>query len=333
MVIYMKFGIEFLPNEPLDKIAKLVKLAEDVGFEYAWVTDHYNNKNVYEALALIAEKTEKIKLGPGVTNPYVRSPAITASAITTLDEISNGRATLGIGPGDKATFDALGVPWVKPVTTIKEAIEVIRKLMAGEKVSFDGEVVKIAGAQLTGTKAVQEQIPIYMGAQGPMMLKTAGEVSDGALINASNPKDFEAAVPLIKEGAEGAGRSIADVDVAAYTCCSIDEDVDAALNAAKIVVAFIAMGSPPPVLERHGIDTAVSGKIGEALGKGDFPGALGYVDDKLMEAFSVVGTPDDFVPKIEALGEMGVTQYVAGSPLGPDKEKSIKLLGEVIEQF
>lgn len=97
----VKFGIEFVPQEPLDKLIKLAKLAEEVGFEYLWVTDHYNNKNVYETLALIAKETSTIKLGPGVTNPYVRHPAITASAIATLDEISDGRAVLGMGPGDK----------------------------------------------------------------------------------------------------------------------------------------------------------------------------------------------------------------------------------------
>lgn len=321
----MKFGIEFVPNEPIDKIVKLVKLAEDVGFEYTWITDHYNNKNVYETLALIAAGTETIKLGPGVTNPYVRSPAITASAVATLDEISNGRATLGMGPGDKATFDALGIEWTKPVTTIKESLVTISTLLSGEKTP--------SGASLMGVKSVQEKIPLYMGAQGPMMLKTAGEISDGALINASNPKDFEAAVPLIKEGAESAGKSITDVDVAAYTCCSIDDDQAKAIGAAKIVVAFIAAGSPPPVFERHGLAPDTGAKFGEFLGKGDFGGAIGAVDDALMDAFSVVGTPSDFVPKIEALGEMGVTQYVAGSPIGPDKEKSIKLLGEVIASF
>ncbi|NLU04094.1 MAG: 5,10-methylenetetrahydromethanopterin reductase, partial [Methanothermobacter sp.] len=230
-----------------------------------------------------------------------------------------------IGPGDKATFDALGIEWVKPVSTIRDAIPMMRTLLAGEKTE--------SGAQLMGVKAVQEKIPIYMGAQGPMMLKTAGEISDGALINASNPKDFEAAVTLIKEGAESAGKSLSDIDVAAYTCCSIDEDSAAAANAAKIVVAFIAAGSPPPVFERHGLPADTGAKFGELLGKGDFGGAIGAVDDALMEAFSVVGTPDEFIPKIEALGEMGVTQYVAGSPIGPDKEKSIKLLGEVIASF
>ncbi|ADP77077.1 methylenetetrahydromethanopterin reductase [Methanothermus fervidus DSM 2088] len=321
----MKFGIEFVPQEPLDKLIKLAKLAEEVGFEYLWVTDHYNNKNVYETLALIAKETSTIKLGPGVTNPYVRHPAITASAIATLDEISDGRAVLGMGPGDKKTFDALGIEWTKPVSTIREAISTIRTLLAGEKTE--------KGAQLTGVKPVQEKIDIYMGAQGPMMLKTAGEIADGVLINASNPKDFEAAIPNIKEGAESAGRSIEDIDVAAYTCCSVDEDPEKAAGAAKIVVAFIAAGSPPPVLERHGIEKEAVDKIGELLGKGDFGGVSKAVDEKMMEAFSITGTPDDIVSKIKDLEKIGVTQFVAGSPIGPEKEKSIKLLGEVIESY
>ena len=320
----MKFGIEFVPNQPLDEIVKLVKLAEDVGFEYTWITDHYNNKNVYSALALIADATETIKLGPGVTNPYVRSPAISASAIATIDEISEGRATFGMGPGDKATFDALGIEWTKPVTTIRNALDDITTLLAGGKTE--------AGAQLGGVKAVQDAIPMYMGAQGPKMLETAGEIADGVLINASNPLDYEAAMPMIKAGIEKAGGD-KDFDVAAYTATSIGTDSEAAKNAARIVVAFIAAGSPPPVLERHGLPADFSAKVGGCLAKGDFGGAIGAVDDAALEAFSVCGTPDEFIPKIEALAEMGVTQYVAGSPVGKNVEESIKLLGDVIASF
>ena len=320
----MKFGIEFVPQIPLNELVDLVKLAEDVGFEYAWITDHYNNKNVYETLALIASATETIKMGPGVTNPYVRSPAISASAIATIDEISEGRATFGIGPGDKATFDALGIAWEKPVSTIKAAIADINTLLSGGKTE--------AGAALGGAKAVQEHITIYMGAQGPKMLETAGEIADGVLINASNPKDYEAAMPMIKKGIEAAGGDKA-FDVGAYTATSIGADSDAAKNAAKIVVAFIAAGSPPPVIARHGLPEGINEKIGDCLGKGDFGGAIGLVSDDLLDAFSVCGTPDEFIPKIEGLAEMGVTQYVAGSPVGKDVEASIKLLGDVIASF
>lgn len=318
----MKFGIEFVPQIPLDELVRLVKIAEDVGFEYAWITDHYNNKNVYETLALIAANTETIKMGPGVTNPYVRSPAISASAIATIDEISNGRATFGIGPGDKATFDALGIAWEKPVSTIKAAIADINTLLAGEKTE--------AGAALGGAKKVQDAIPIYMGAQGPKMLETAGEIADGVLINASNPKDYEAAMPMIKKGI---GDQAKDFDVAAYTATSIGTDSDAAKNAAKIVVAFIAAGSPPPVIARHGLPEGFNEQMGAFLAKGDFGGAIGAVTDEALDAFSVCGTPDEFIPKIEALGDMGVTQYVAGSPVGKNVEESIKLLGDVIASF
>ncbi|MDO5848375.1 MAG: 5,10-methylenetetrahydromethanopterin reductase [Methanobrevibacter sp.] len=321
----MKFGIEFVPNQPISEIVELVKLAEDVGFEYAWITDHYNNKNVYETLALIAEGTETIKMGPGVTNPYVRAPAISASAIATIDELSEGRATFGIGPGDKATFDALGIPWEKPVTTIKNAIAEINTLVEGGKTE--------GGASLGGVKAVQEHIPIYMGAQGPKMLETAGEIADGVLINASNPKDYEAALPLIKKGIDNAGKDIADFDVGAYTATSIGTDSEAAKNSARIVVAFIAAGSPPPVIERHGLPEGINEKIGGMLAKGDFGGAIGAVTDDLLEAFSVCGTPDEFAPKIEALAEMGVTQYIVGSPVGKDVKESIGLFEDVIASF
>ena len=318
----MKFGIEFVPQIPLDELVRLVKLAEDVGFEYAWITDHYNNKNVYENLALIAANTETIKMGPGVTNPYVRSPAISASAIATIDEISNGRATFGIGPGDKATFDALGIAWEKPVSTIKAAIADINTLLDGGKTE--------AGAALGGAKKVQDAIPIYMGAQGPKMLETAGEIADGVLINASNPKDYEAAMPMIKKGI---GDQAKDFDVAAYTATSIGTDSEAAKNAAKIVVAFIAAGSPPPVIERHGLPEGFNEQMGAFLAKGDFGGAIGAVTPEALDAFSVCGTPDEFIPKIEALADMGVTQYVAGSPVGKNVEESIKLLGDVIASF
>ena len=318
----MKFGIEFVPQIPLDELVRLVKIAEDVGFEYAWITDHYNNKNVYETLALIAANTETIKMGPGVTNPYVRSPAISASAIATIDEISNGRATFGIGPGDKATFEALGIAWEKPVSTIKAAIADINTLLDGGKTE--------AGAALGGAKKVQDAIPIYMGAQGPKMLETAGEIADGVLINASNPKDYEAAMPMIKKGI---GDQAKDFDVAAYTATSIGPDSDAAKNAAKIVVAFIAAGSPPQVIERHGLPEGFNTQMGEFLAQGNFGGAIGAVTDEALEAFSVCGTPDEFIPKIEALADMGVTQYVAGSPVGKNVEESIKLLGDVIASF
>ena len=319
----MKFGIEFVPNEPITKLAYYVKMAEDNGFEFCWITDHYNNRNVYMTLGNLAAATNKIKLGPGVTNPYVRSPAIAASAMATVDELSGGRATFGIGPGDKATFDALGIEWTKPVGTIKKAIADFKELTAGKRMA--------EGAQLAIKPSAK--IPIYMGAQGPKMLETAGEIADGVLINASNPKDFEAAVPLIKKGAEAAGRSMSEIDVAAYACMSVDKKAEKAKQAAIPVVAFIAAGSPPMILERHGIDPAKVDAIRAGLKEGNFGAAFGNVDEAMLEGFALYGTPEEVVEKVKALEKMGVTQVVAGSPIGPNKETSIKLIGKIIKEF
>lgn len=324
----MKFGIEFVPSDPVLKIATYAKLAEEQGFDNVWITDHYNNRDVYTTLTVLALNTNSIKIGSGVTNSYTRNPAITASSIGAVNEISGGRAILGLGPGDKATFDAMGIEWVKPLATTREAIQALRSFFAGEKVSMDGEVVKFGGAKLAFKTG---DVPIYMGAQGPKMLELAGEVADGVLINASHPKDFEVAVEQIRKGAEKAGRDPAEVDVTAYACFSIDKDPVKAVSAAKVVVAFIVAGSPDLVLERHGIPVEAKGQIGEAIAKGDF-GALmgGLVTDQMIEAFAICGTPEDCMQRIRDLEAIGVTQVVAGSPIGPNKEKAIKLIGKEI---
>lgn len=324
----MTFGIEFVPSDPVLKISHYAKLAEQQGFDNVWITDHYNNRDVYTTLAVLAMNTNTIKLGSGVTNPYTRNAAIAASSIGAINEISGGRAILGIGPGDKATFDAMGIAWEKPLTMTKETISVLRGYFSGKKVSQDGEMVSVGGAKMAFNTG---NVPIYMGAQGPKMLELAGEVADGVLINASHPKDFEVAVKQIAKGAKTAGRDPKEVDVAAYACFSIDKDAKKAANAAQVVVAFIVAGSPDMVLERHGIDVAAKADIGGAIAKGDF-GALmgGMITSDMMDAFSICGTPDDCKARINELLDIGVTQIVAGSPIGPNKEKAIKLIGKEI---
>ncbi len=331
----MRFGIEFVPDMKYYELEYYVKLAEDSGFEYTWITDHYNNRNVYSILTILALKTQTIKLGPGVTNPYHINPALTASAIATINEVSGGRAVLGIGAGDKVTFERIGISWEKPLKRMREAIEIIRELHAGKSVKYDGEIFKFNGARL-GFKT--GSIPIYVGAQGPKMLKLAAELGDGVLINASHPKDFEEAKKNIDAGLEKAGKSVDAFDVVAYASMSVDKNRDNARNAARIVVAFIVAGSPEVVLQRHGLKDEDVNKVREALNnaftKGDWPGVAKAVTDEMIDIFSISGTPDDVIERVNELAKVGVTQVVAGSPIGPDKKKSIKLIGkEIIPKF
>lgn len=327
----LSFGIEFLPAKKVEKLVNHAKLAEEAGVDYIWVTDHYNNRNVYVTLTAMAYATSKVKLGTGITNPYVINPCWTAAAIATINEISNGRAVLGLGAGDKITLESIGIKWAKPLTTMTEAIEIIRKLLDGERVSYTGKVFNVASAKLNFKP--KTRIPIYVGAQAPKMLALAGRVADGVLINASHPIDFEYALKHVKEGLDQREAKPEFFDTVAYTSMSIDEDEAKAKDAAKIVVAFIVAGSPEIVLERHEIDKAKASEISEAIGKGDFGKALSLVDDKMLNEFCIAGTPKQVIERVEELRKAGVTQVVAGSPIGPDVEKSIKLYGEIIKAF
>lgn len=317
------FGIEFVPDESVLKIGYMAKLAEDAGFKNIWITDHYNNRDVWSTLAVLSMMTNRIKLGTGVTNPYTRNVAITASSIASINELSGGRAILGIGPGDKATFDKMGIEWDKPLTRVKEAVLAIRALLAREQVNQAG----FKGAQMAFGAG---KIPIYIGAQGPKMLELAGGIADGVLINASHPDDFKFAVPMIREGARIAGRKPEDVQICAYASFSADKDQAKAVNASKIVVAFIVAGSPQNVLERHKIGMDEAKTISDALAKYDFKSAMAAVTPKMTEAFSVSGTPQDCRARVDELIKTGVTQIVVGSPIGPNKESAIKLIGKQV---
>lgn len=321
----MKFSLELLPNEPIKDILELIKLAENIGFENVWITDHYNNRDVFEVLSIAAYETSTIKMGSGVSNPYVRNPVTIAAASTTLDEISNGRALLGVGPGDKATMETLNLKWNKPVKTVKEAIQSIRLLTNGGKIEH--------GACLNGTSKIQDSIPIYMAAQGPKMLEASGEVADGTLINASNPKDFEIAIPLINKGLSKSSISQSKFNYAAYTSCSIDNNIQQAYSQSKIVVAFIIGGAPDIVLNRHNIPIEAAHKIRSCLGKYDFKGASNLITEDMIHAFCVCGTPEDITNKIELLQNIGVNEFVVGSPIGKDRIKSLKLLKNIINSF
>jgi 5,10-methylenetetrahydromethanopterin reductase len=328
----MKFGIEFVPKEPYWKLTAYAIQAENCGFSNLWVTDHFSNRNVYVTLAAAAMYTNKITLGTGVTNPWLVNPVITAQTIATLNELAPGRVVLGIGAGDKTTLEAVGVEMGKPLAAIKEAIDIVRKLTNGENVAYQGEVFKTAGTKLNFKP--KGKIPVYVGAQGPKMLELAGKIGDGVLINASHPSDVEYAARCVSEGIRQANKTPSDVDIAAYTSFSVNEDLKKALKAATPVVAFIVAGSPPPVLEKHGIDQTKADELRAALKANDFGKAFATVTPGMIDAFSICGTPDMCIERIAELRKIGISQFVVGSPIGTNVKNAIDLIGSrIISNF
>lgn len=328
----VKFGIEFVPKEPYWKTTYYAIQAERGGFSNLWITDHFNNRNVYVALTTAAIYTNKITLGPGVTNPYMVNPVFTAQAVATLNELAPARAVLGIGAGDKTTLTSVGVEMHNPLAAVEEAVSIIRKMTRGENVVFKGEVFQIAGAKFFFKS--KGGIPIYIGAQGPKMLALAGKIGDGVLINACHPRDVEYAVNRVREGVHEVGKQFSELDVAAYTSFSVHEDLKKATKAAVPVVAFIVAGSPSLLLQRHGIDPKKAEEIRGALKANDWGRAFGAVTHEMIDAFSVCGTPNMCIERVNQLLRSGISQFVIGSPIGPKVREAIDLIsGKIIPSF
>ncbi len=327
------FGVEFVPGDLFWRTTYYAVQAEKLGFNRIWITDHFNNRNVYVTLALVSTYTSQIGLGPGVTNPYLVHPVMTAQAVASLNEMAPGRIACGIGAGDRTTLDMVGVEQKKPLSAIREAVEIIRGLTSGSGAEFQGEVFRITkGARFRFR--VDNPIPIYIGAQGPRMLALAAEVGDGVLINASHPRDIEEAVQHVRKGAEASGKGAKDLAVVAYTSFSVAEDPVRAREAVTPVVAYIVAGCPEVVLSRHGIRFVNATKIRDAIVSGKFKDAFSSVTDEMVEAFSISGTPDVCVEKVGRLFKTGVTELVTGSPIGPRIRRSMNLIGsEVIPNF
>jgi len=324
----MYFGLEFVPMDLYWRTTFYAIQAEKSNFDYIWITDHFNNRNVYVSLAMIAAYTDKIKLGPGVTSPYLVHPIMTAQSVASLNEIAPGRVVCGLGAGDKTTLGMVNVGQVSPLSAVRETTQVIRFVSSNQKIKLDGNVFEIQGARMNFS--VSNEIPIFIGAQGPKMLALAAEIGNGVLINASHPKDIEHAFSSIRKGIEKAGKKPEELEVAAYTSFSVHKDAEKAVKAAIPIVAFIVAGSPKPVLNGHGIDAEDAKKITGAISQANWKEAFSSVTDEMVEAFSVCGTPEECVGKIEGLQKLGVTQFVMGSPVGPKMRKAIETVRKEI---
>lgn len=320
-------GIELTPEHPIDRIGTLGAIAEAAGFDTVLASCHYNNRDPFLALARIALETDEIRIGPAAANPYESHPAVLASRMATLDEACGGRTVLGIGPGDRSTLATLGVDRDQPLQRVLESVDVARRLWAGEQVSHDG-TFRVIDA---GLNYEARAIPVYVGAQGPDMLRMAAKHTDGVLFNGAHPDDIAWANHRIQEGLADRPPEYGSFDFAAYASVSIADDEAAARDAARPPVAFITGGASPPVLDRHGIDRDQSDAIGEDIATGRFDSAFDRVTERMLEAFSISGTPSQVAADVEAV--LGYADsFVVGAPLGPDLDQAIKLAGEAIDR-
>ena len=309
----VRFGMGMAPVEPLTKVVATAKLAEELGFEYFGHADQrfQGEKDAFVVLAADALSTSAIRLGPCVSDPYSRIPAMLAVAIATLDELSGGRAILSLGAGGSG-FTEMHLERSQPSLALRECVKIVRGLLAGESVTLDGRLFKLTDAKLRFD--VRPDIPIYIATRSPKNLELAGELADAAIVATyvSRPQ-LEFAIERVRVGAERAGRPLDDVRVISWVYTSISEDGRQAVdNVRPFVTQALVNTSPeayPSILE--GFDEALPAFLERCKAQGRAGLEEAYADralltDAVIQRFSVAGTAADCIAKVKEIEAFGI---------------------------
>lgn len=316
----MQYGLLLLGEHPPERLLNLARLAEAHGFGNFWYADEKFYRDPYVSLAYVAQHTSRINVGTGVTDPYTRHPAITATAMGTLAELVPGRAVLGMGAGFSG-LHAMGIRPMKRVAALREAIELIRRLWAGETVTFEGRVVSFYGGELNFNPPAR--IPIHIATSGRQVLRLAGEIADGIWLgDMASAGVIGPAIDEVRRGAGRVGRSLEGVPLISRANLILSEDPN---EARKPMRSWIAVGlwythpkwdyylnyTPEwearfetlrQFIERHG---------GKPRNVGDFALVSDYADlvtDAMVRDASLAGTVDDVVHQIVEIARAGISQ-------------------------
>jgi 5,10-methylenetetrahydromethanopterin reductase len=316
---------------PIRDGMRYAKLAEDAGFEAVWQAESRLVREATIPLAAFGAVTDRIRLGSGVVSMWTRNPAFLAATFATLDDLAPGRAILGVGAWWDPLARKVGVDRGGALGAMRELVTVVRALLAGETVTFDGRFVHLDGVELDVVHEERRarEVPIYIGATGMKMMELAGEIADGALLNYLVSPSYDAdALAALARGAETAGRTLDDVDRPQLVVCSMDDDRAKALDAARLLVTQY-LGQQPHIMKASGVPEALLDEIGQVL---TWPAthdqvvrASRLVPDEVVQMITASGTPDECRAKVAEYRAAGCTCPVL-YPLGPDVELMIREL-------
>jgi alkanesulfonate monooxygenase SsuD/methylene tetrahydromethanopterin reductase-like flavin-dependent oxidoreductase (luciferase family) len=291
--------------------------AEERGFRAAWFPE-ITFGDAFGPATAVATKTSRVALGTGVVGIWSRSAVTMALQGATLNELSDGRLLLGVGLQARGYVEGWhGQRYERPVRAMREYVTILRRILSGENVTFEGEVFSVRGFQLQ-MQPPERPARIYMAAIGPQMTRLAGELADGIIgycYSAAYVRDT--VLPNLRAGAERAGRSLDDFDIACGFPTIVSADGAGLEQIKGQVMMFATAGSSSPEYATSfaaaGYDVA---PIQERVDAGDVDGALGLVTDEMADAMTIAGTPDDVRRRIAEYRDAGLTT-VALNPSPP----------------
>jgi 5,10-methylenetetrahydromethanopterin reductase len=333
----IQFGMSHATEKPPAEFIDLVKTTEKAGFAANWLTDSgLNGRDCYPYLTLMALNSEKPTIGTGVTNFGSRHLAITANSIASVDEISGGRAILGLSAGGPWNLGELGIKAPISPEAFREKVLTIKRLLAGGKVSFDPK-----GPEAKLYFQTKKQVPVYVAATGPKMLRVAGEVGEGVIVSTGvYEKCIRFSLEKIKEGAQSASKDFSQIKLVNWTFCGIAKDSKSAVDS----IRPLAMWSPTlnpfwaSIVDASERDSEL---IREAyLQRHNFSEMIRIsklLSDEFILKFGIAGTIDECIDQLKTLASTGIHQIAiltGEHGVGQDVKDVVETFGrEIIPQF
>ena len=291
-----------MPEGPVAEIVSLAVLAESLGYDRCWVYDEgLATRDVYVTMTAIAVATSRIEIGPGITNAYTRHPATTAAAIASVDELSGGRAFLGVGAGGSLTLGPLAVDRSKPLTAVRELVSMCRSLFSGGATNTVGSIGTLANATLAFARP---ELPIWLAGRGPKMLALGGELADGVMLDFLDEQSIEAAIDLVSGGAAQTKNS---PRICYSTLVVTDQD---SLDLVRPHMTYRLVDSQPAVRDRIGLSDDDRESIREAMSDG-LEAAGRLVKDEWVLPFVIAGSEVECAKQIRRLHtQFGIEEFM-----------------------
>jgi probable F420-dependent oxidoreductase len=326
----MEFGAVLQTNPPASRTIQLAKLAEVHGFSHVWTFDsHLLWQEPYVIYSQILAQTQRIKVGPFVTNPATRDWTVTASVFATLNEMFGNRTVCGIGRGDSAVRVTNGRPTT--MAELRESIHVIRELGNSRSVEYKGSTIRFPWSR-------GSELEVWVAAYGPMALTLAGEVGDGFILQLADVDIAAWMIKHVRDAAEAAGRDPMSVKFCVAAPFYIGDDWAhmrdqcrwfggmVGNHVADIVAKYGMHGTVPDALTeyikgREGYDYNEHGRAGNVHTQ--------FVPDDIIDRFCLLGTAEQHLDKLKQLAELGVDQF-AGYLQHDNKEETLRVYGETV---
>jgi 5,10-methylenetetrahydromethanopterin reductase len=292
---------------------ELVRYAESKGFDAVWQADSRLVRDAVVPMAAFAASTDRIKVGSGVIDIWTRNAARLASTFSTLDDLAPGRMICGLGAWWDPLASKVGISRDRPLKVMREVVEAVRGLLANETVTLDGYHVQLDGVELDYVYQERrpKDVPIYIGATGMQMMELTGEIADGAVLNyLVSPSYNVGALEALRRGAAKVGRTLDDIDRPQLIVCSVDDDRQAALDGARLLVTQY-LGQQPHIMKASGVPQELLDEIGKVLTwpatHDEVVAASRLVPDEIVQMITASGTPAEVRAKVDEYVAAGCT--------------------------